>query len=145
MQCDADTVGTESVAADAEACMPMAEVMLSGYAPDARGIWYHCNRNVQRFLADIPPQLIATSQRAVQPSMLPQRYRYAAHSEHEHAEERVVPTESFAAGDHVRHAKFGEGIVVSSRFEKGDEWVTVAFVGQGVKELIVAYAGLERG
>jgi DNA helicase-2/ATP-dependent DNA helicase PcrA len=48
------------------------------------------------------------------------------------------------AGDRVRHRRFGEGIVVSSRLEKGDEWVTVAFVGQGVKELIAAYAGLER-
>jgi hypothetical protein len=44
----------------------------------------------------------------------------------------------------VRHRRFGEGIVVSSRLEKGDEWVTVAFIGQGVKELIAAYAGLER-
>ena len=43
-----------------------------------------------------------------------------------------------------RHRRFGEGIVVTSRLEKGDEWVTVAFVGQGVKELIAAYAGLER-
>jgi DNA helicase-2/ATP-dependent DNA helicase PcrA len=48
------------------------------------------------------------------------------------------------AGDKVLHRRFGEGIVVSSRLEKGDEWVTVAFVGQGVKELIAAYAGLER-
>jgi hypothetical protein len=48
------------------------------------------------------------------------------------------------AGDKVRHRRFGEGIVVTSRLEKGDEWVTVAFVGQGVKELIAAYAGLER-
>jgi DNA helicase-2/ATP-dependent DNA helicase PcrA len=48
------------------------------------------------------------------------------------------------AGDKVRHRRFGEGIVVSSRLAKGDEWVTVAFVGQGVKELIAAYAGLER-
>lgn len=54
-------------------------------------------------------------------------------------------TESaWRAGDKVRHRRFGEGIVVTSRLEKGDEWVTVAFVGQGVKELIAAYAGLER-
>jgi DNA helicase-2/ATP-dependent DNA helicase PcrA len=51
---------------------------------------------------------------------------------------------AWRAGDKVRHRRFGEGIVVTSRFEKGDEWVTVAFVGQGVKELIAAYAGLER-
>ena len=35
-------------------------------------------------------------------------------------------------------------IVVSSRIVKGDEEVTVAFVGEGVKRLIAAYAGLER-
>ncbi|MEP6808576.1 MAG: 3'-5' exonuclease, partial [Chloroflexota bacterium] len=51
---------------------------------------------------------------------------------------------AWRAGDKVRHRRFGEGIVVSSRLDKGDEWVTVAFIGQGVKELIAAYAGLER-
>ena len=44
----------------------------------------------------------------------------------------------------VRHRRFGDGIVVSSRVVKGDEEVTVAFVGEGVKRLVAAYAGLER-
>jgi DNA helicase-2/ATP-dependent DNA helicase PcrA len=48
------------------------------------------------------------------------------------------------AGDRVSHRRFGDGIVVSSRIVKGDEEVTVAFVGEGVKRLIAAYAGLER-
>jgi DNA helicase-2/ATP-dependent DNA helicase PcrA len=48
------------------------------------------------------------------------------------------------AGDRVKHRRFGDGIVVSSRIVKGDEEVTVAFVGEGVKRLIAAYAGLER-
>lgn len=48
------------------------------------------------------------------------------------------------AGERVRHKRFGNGIVVSSRVVKGDEEVTVAFVGEGVKRLISAYAGLER-
>jgi len=48
------------------------------------------------------------------------------------------------AGDQVRHRRFGDGIVVSSRLWKGDEWVTVTFAGHGSKELIAAYAGLER-
>ncbi|HET9416500.1 MAG TPA: 3'-5' exonuclease, partial [Candidatus Limnocylindria bacterium] len=48
------------------------------------------------------------------------------------------------AGDRVTHRRFGDGIVVSSRIVKGDEEVTVAFVGEGVKRLIAAYAGLER-
>ncbi len=51
---------------------------------------------------------------------------------------------SWRAGDRVRHRRFGDGIVVSSRIVKGDEEVTVAFVGEGVKRLIAAYAGLER-
>jgi DNA helicase-2/ATP-dependent DNA helicase PcrA len=51
---------------------------------------------------------------------------------------------SWKAGDRVRHRRFGDGIVVSSRIVKGDEEVTVAFVGEGVKRLIAAYAGLER-
>ena len=33
--------------------MPMAEVMLQGYAPDARDIWYYANKNVQQFLESV--------------------------------------------------------------------------------------------
>ncbi len=51
---------------------------------------------------------------------------------------------AWKAGDRVRHRRFGDGIVVSSRIVKGDEEVTVAFVGEGVKRLIATYAGLER-
>jgi DNA helicase-2/ATP-dependent DNA helicase PcrA len=51
---------------------------------------------------------------------------------------------SWKAGDRVKHRRFGDGIVVSSRIVKGDEEVTVAFVGEGVKRLIAAYAGLEK-
>ncbi len=36
--------------------MPMAEVILQGYAPDARSIWYHANLNIQSFLAQIPAE-----------------------------------------------------------------------------------------
>lgn len=34
--------------------MPMAEVMLQGYAPDARDIWAFANRNIRDFLAGVP-------------------------------------------------------------------------------------------
>ena len=49
----------------------------------------------------------------------------------------------YRAGDRVRHARFGEGVVVTSQIVRGEEEVTVAFVGQGVKRLIGSYAGLE--
>jgi len=98
-----------------------------------------------RFLADIPPQLVATPQRAVQPAMLPQRYRYAVHSQHTHADERPIPVETFAAGDHVRHAKFGEGIVVSCEPSGTDYQVVVAFQGEaGIKKLLLSFAPLEK-
>jgi DNA helicase-2/ATP-dependent DNA helicase PcrA len=44
----------------------------------------------------------------------------------------------FRSGDRVRHAHFGDGVVVSSQFTRGDEEVTVAFEGQGVKKLSLA-------
>ncbi|MBM4416781.1 MAG: AAA family ATPase [Chloroflexi bacterium] len=49
---------------------------------------------------------------------------------------------SFGPGDRVHHAKFGEGIVVSAVLAKGDEEITVAFPGIGVKKLLQSYAGL---
>ncbi len=52
-------------------------------------------------------------------------------------------TMKYRAGDRVRHARFGEGVVVTSQVVRGEEEVTVAFVGQGVKRLIGSYAGLE--
>ncbi|MFQ6058021.1 MAG: ATP-dependent helicase [Anaerolineae bacterium] len=51
---------------------------------------------------------------------------------------------SFKAGDKVRHPKFGEGIVVSARVTGDDEEVEVAFVGHGVKKLLVSFARLEK-
>ena len=48
------------------------------------------------------------------------------------------------AGDHVNHAQFGEGVVVSSRDVKDDREVVVAFADQGVKRLLLSYAGLRK-
>ena len=74
-----------------------------------------------RFLTDIPDTLSAQSQRATQREMMPARYRYGTHAgtvgARLGAPSEMTPTakplETFNAGDHVRHAKFGEGIVVS--------------------------------
>ena len=54
---------------------------------------------------------------------------------------------SFNAGDHVRHVKFGEGIVVTAAMTAGgsDQEVTVAFKGDaGVKKLLLSFAPLEK-
>ena len=50
----------------------------------------------------------------------------------------------FAAGDRVRHPAFGPGTVVTSLLKGGDEEVTVAFEGKGVKKLLASYAKLEK-
>ena len=43
---------------------------------------------------------------------------------------------SLKTGQRVRHPNFGEGIVIESRPEGGDEIITVAFEGQGLKRLL---------
>jgi DNA helicase-2/ATP-dependent DNA helicase PcrA len=50
----------------------------------------------------------------------------------------------FRTGTKVRHAKFGDGIVVSNEGEGDDAIVTVAFVSTGVKKLALQYANLEK-
>lgn len=51
----------------------------------------------------------------------------------------------FKAGDKVRHAKFGEGIVVSSTPTKDDEEVVVAFRSEAApKKLLASFARLEK-
>jgi len=48
------------------------------------------------------------------------------------------------AGDRVSHAQFGEGVVVSCRAVRDDREVVVAFADQGVKKLLLSYAGLTK-
>ena len=51
----------------------------------------------------------------------------------------------FDAGDRVRHAKFGDGVVVSCVASGADHEITVAFPGDhGVKRLLLSFARLEK-
>lgn len=81
-----------------------------------------------RFLDEVPQDLIARP--AVAPAPVPWQ-----------DEERMVDT--FAAGDRVRHASFGEGTVLEVEGEGIRAVVTVRFP-QGVKRLALGYAPLER-
>jgi DNA helicase-2/ATP-dependent DNA helicase PcrA len=95
-----------------------------------------------RFLADIPPELVTT--RELIPPAMPTRERFIAaatapaHPELVEAPEPIergaALTKAFHPGDHVRHAKFGEGIVVSCQEEKGEA---------GIKRLLLSFAPLE--
>jgi len=48
------------------------------------------------------------------------------------------------AGDHVHHAQFGDGVVVSCQPVKDDAEVVVAFDGAGIKKLLLSFAKLEK-
>ena len=100
-----------------------------------------------RFLADIPADLVTTRERI--PTVVPTRERFIAAAtttaHPEPVEGRAASAKAFHAGDRVRHAKFGEGIVVSCQEEKGgDQLVIVAFKGEaGIKRLLLSFAPLE--
>ena len=59
------------------------------------------------------------------------------------AKPAAAPTQ-FKRRDSVQHAKFGVGTVIESTIVGGDEEVTVAFPGIGIKRLSVAIAGLKK-
>ena len=52
--------------------------------------------------------------------------------------------DEFAPGEKVKHDVFGEGVVGSSSGSGSDTQVTVAFVGEGVKRLMLSFAPIER-
>ena len=51
---------------------------------------------------------------------------------------------AFRAGQRVKHATFGEGIVIETRIERNDEEVTVAFKKAGIKRLLASFANLQK-
>jgi len=53
-------------------------------------------------------------------------------------------TLALKVGDHVRHSKFGPGIVMNCLPTRDDQELTVAFEGAGVKKLLASLAPLEK-
>jgi DNA helicase II / ATP-dependent DNA helicase PcrA len=51
---------------------------------------------------------------------------------------------AFRAGQRVKHATFGEGVVIETRLERNDEEVTVAFKKAGIKRLLASFANLQK-
>jgi DNA helicase-2/ATP-dependent DNA helicase PcrA len=71
--------------------------------------------------------------------------RRAIHSSQSSVTAAVVTRDlQFRAGQRVRHATFGEGLVIESRADGSDEMVTVHFEDVGLKRLMVSFAHLER-
>ncbi len=96
-----------------------------------------------RFLNDIPQHLIAPNYlwQGEDSQVIPSVYSWNK----SRAPAPSPDTPEFKPGDHVRHAQFGEGVVVSCHQVKDDKEVVVAFTkGVGVKKLMLSFANLEK-
>lgn len=51
---------------------------------------------------------------------------------------------SFRANQRVRHAKYGQGLIIKIEGDGDDAKLTINFPGYGVKKMIAKYAGLEK-
>jgi DNA helicase-2/ATP-dependent DNA helicase PcrA len=94
-----------------------------------------------RFLEDIPQHLIASSGLwpGKESRVMPSVYSWGK------ALAPSLDAPQFKAGDHVRHAQFGDGVVVSCQPVKDDKEVVIAFTsGVGVKKLLLSFAKLEK-
>jgi len=96
-----------------------------------------------RFLQEVPSHLIASPVRLEpvgRPSVPPLRM----HTPPQPAREEK-PALLLRAGDKVKHAIFGEGVVTALKGHGGDQEVTVVFKnGVGMKRLLLTYAPLEK-
>jgi DNA helicase-2/ATP-dependent DNA helicase PcrA len=103
-----------------------------------------------RFLEDIPKHLITNpgwlqkEETRVTDAVFSWNRVRVEPGEGEKAQPAGLPAVDLKAGDRVRHAIFGEGVVVSNKKVKADNEVTVAFSGQGIKKLLLSLARLEK-
>lgn len=120
-----------------------------------------------RFLTDIPREMLKQPKKRGTAAVSPQTNMFSGRSGYGQGQSRVMPSSSrssqgtpaaqsrtprklsgpseisFFAGQRVRHATFGEGVVVSSRLVEGDEEVTVSFADRE-RRLLASFARLER-
>jgi DNA helicase-2/ATP-dependent DNA helicase PcrA len=94
-----------------------------------------------RFLEDIPLELVSGSFSWRGTRREAAHQRVTAWQPAPQVTQPVAP--HFRAGQRVRHATFGEGLVIESRVDGADEIVTVAFERVGLKRLMPSFASLE--
>jgi DNA helicase-2/ATP-dependent DNA helicase PcrA len=101
-----------------------------------------------RFLREIPSELLVGN--FSRPSTSTVQSRAKAHASQWSSEPTPPPRKEkprklkFPPGQRVKHAKFGEGVVIESRAQGDDEEVTVAFKKTGIKRLLASFANLEK-
>jgi DNA helicase-2/ATP-dependent DNA helicase PcrA len=90
-----------------------------------------------RFLQDISPHLIS-------PRGLWEESPAPVASAYSQPSPPPLGTLALKVGDHVRHSKFGPGIVMNCLPTRDDQELTVAFEEAGVKKLLASLAPLEK-
>jgi len=93
-----------------------------------------------RFLEDIPQHLISGGGMWQGEEKLSIQDMYSW----DRVSTPVATLPELKAGDHVHHAQFGDGVVVSFQTVGDDAEVTVVFDGAGIKKLLMSYARLEK-
>ena len=93
-----------------------------------------------RFLREIPQNLIEE----VRPQVQVSRPLYNAEPRGFTAHTASEPANALNLGQRVRHAKFGEGVVLNYEGQGSHARVQVNFMDAGAKWLVLAYANLER-
>jgi len=96
-----------------------------------------------RFLQDIPKELVAGGE-LWQAAESKWGADYMSKSTAIPENKPQTPSIELKAGDRVRHAIFGEGVVVSCAPKGNDSEVVTAFGGVGVKKLLLSFAKLEK-
>src|SRR5512135_624888 len=96
-----------------------------------------------RFLNDIPKKLIAGTMsfagtKPIEAAAVRASTWDTASNKTRSAE--PAPKLTFRSGQRVKHAKFGEGIVIESKVDRNDEEVTIAFEKAGIKRLLASFA-----
>jgi DNA helicase-2/ATP-dependent DNA helicase PcrA len=94
-----------------------------------------------RFLQDISPRLISPRglwEDSLTPVASPDFNQVSQPSP------RPSSTSALRVGDHVRHNKFGSGIVMNCNPTRDDQELTIAFEEAGVKKLLASLAPLEK-
>ncbi len=110
-----------------------------------------------RFLGDISLDLVqdnnrrkTTKSQAVTPPPAkaapppPSATHWGQPSVRQNSANAPVKTGVYKVGEVVHHRKYGEGTVIAVEQSKDDEYVQVAFPGNGIKKLAVSIAPLER-
>ena len=92
-----------------------------------------------RFLLDIPADLVEGDHAGV---LTPAQASFQRQTRWDTRTAAPAATR-FRVGMHVRHPRFGEGIVMSSRLDGDDEEVTITFASDGVKRMAASLARLD--